>query len=308
MFSRSRLFSLALVLVVALAGTGEAFARAGGGGSFGSRGSRTFSAPSATSVAPGASPINRSFAPGTGGFAQTSRAGGFFSGGFGRGLLGGLVGAGLFGLLFGNGLFGGLGGGESFLGLLLQLGLLFLGVRLLIGFFRGRQPALGGGASAFSPLGGGLPFGRSSGGGAGPVRSMPLSLGAPDFDAFERRLGEVQTAYGSGDVAGLRRIATPPMAGALAEELAAHDRRGEVNRLSDVKLLAGDLSEAWREGDVDYATVAMRYALVDQTFERASGRLVAGSATPETVTEVWTFARPSGGAPQAWILSAIQQA
>jgi hypothetical protein len=37
-----------------------------------------------------------------------------------------------------------------------------------------------------------------------------------------------------------------------------------------VKLLQGDLAEAWREGDTDYATVAMKFALKDSTVESAS--------------------------------------
>jgi predicted lipid-binding transport protein (Tim44 family) len=70
-------------------------------------------------------------------------------------------------------------------------------------------------------------------------------------------------------------------------------------------LLQGDLAEAWQEGTTGYATVAMRFSLVDKTIERASGRVVEGSDVPQEVTEVWTFARRSGG---HWELSAIQQA
>ena len=47
---------------------------------------------------------------------------------------------------------------------------------------------------------------------------------------------------------------------------------GDVNQISDVKLLQGDLSEAWREGDKDYATVAMRYGLKDRYVDRATGK------------------------------------
>ena len=75
-----------------------------------------------------------------------------------------------------------------------------------------------------------------------------------------------------------------------------------VNRISDVKLLQGDLAEAWREGDTDYATVAMRYSLKDRSVDRASGRVVERG--PDEATEVWTFMRARGG---NWILSAIQQ-
>ena len=69
--------------------------------------------------------------------------------------------------------------------------------------------------------------------------------------------------------------------------------------------MQGDLAEAWREGGADYATVAMRFEIIDTMVERTTGRIVAGDpAKPELVTEVWTFRRPTGG---AWQLSAIQQ-
>jgi predicted lipid-binding transport protein (Tim44 family) len=87
-------------------------------------------------------------------------------------------------------------------------------------------------------------------------------------------------------------------------DLAANKASNDINKVSDVKLLQGDLAEAWREGDTDYASVAMRYSLVDKTLERTTGRLVMGSDQPEEVTEVWTFVRPRGA---GWELSAIQQ-
>src|ERR1700738_4750535 len=138
---------LMLTATLALGFAGDAFARAGGGFSFGSRGGRTFSAPSGTPLAPGAAPRERPMTSPTDSICRRPAPfsqGGFFSGGFGRGLLGGVIGAGLFGLLFGHGLFGGLGGGLSILGLLLQIGLLFLLFKLVMGFVRGRRPAFQG--------------------------------------------------------------------------------------------------------------------------------------------------------------------
>jgi len=91
----------------------------------------------------------------------------------------------------------------------------------------------------------------------------------------------------------------------FADDLAGNASRGVVNRVSDVKLLQGDLSEAWREGDVEYATVAMRYALKDFYVDRTSGRVVEGDdAHTGEATELWTFRRDRGG---HWLLSAIQQ-
>ena len=105
----------------------SADARIGGGGSSGSRGSRTFSAPPITiDRADAARPFDRTMTqPGSPGMAAAAAAGA--KGGFfnrpGMGMLGGLaagfLGAGLLGMLFGGGLFGGLGGLSSIIGLLL---------------------------------------------------------------------------------------------------------------------------------------------------------------------------------------------
>ena len=89
--------ALALVLTPTLAD-----AAAGRGSSQGSRGSRTYSAPPATSTAPGtAAPMQRSTtqpgsptSPGVAAPAQPAR-GGLFGGGLMGGLMGGLLGAGL---------------------------------------------------------------------------------------------------------------------------------------------------------------------------------------------------------------------
>jgi predicted lipid-binding transport protein (Tim44 family) len=134
--------------------------------------------------------------------------------------------------------------------------------------------------------------------------SAPLEIQPADYEAFERLLGEIQAAWSNEDVARLHTLATPEMVSYLVQDLEKNRARNAVNKTSNVKLLQGDLAEAWREGDTDYATVAMRYSLVDKTLDRASGRLIEGSEQPNEITEVWTFVRPRGG---NWELSAIQQ-
>jgi predicted lipid-binding transport protein (Tim44 family) len=251
--------------------------------------------------------------------AQPSQTGAY-GGSFGRGLLGGLagglLGAGLFGLLTGHGLLGGMGGFMSIIGLLLQIALIVFLARLAFNWFAGRNAATAGagrrpgpGMAAFT---GGPAVGGASGlgGGTGSARpqSAPLKLASEDFSAFERLLGETQAAYGREDAADLRRLATPEMASYFDEEFEANRRKGVVNRISGVKLLQGDLSEAWREGSDEYATVAMRFALTDVFEDRATGKTVSGGDTPTESKEAWTFRRPAGAGPQAWKLSAIQQA
>ena len=62
------------------------------------------------------------------------------------------------------------------------------------------------------------------------------------------------------------------------------ESRPGQSAVTDVKLLQGDLAEAWREGDTEYATVAMKFALKDSMVERVSGRTVEGGE-PSEVTE-----------------------
>ncbi|MEA2820655.1 MAG: hypothetical protein QOJ86_2659 [Bradyrhizobium sp.] len=290
-------------------------ARIGGGGSSGSRGSRTFSAPPSTSTAPNAAqPFNRTMTqPGSPGMAAgAANKGGFFNRP-GMGMLGGLaagfLGAGLLGMLFGGGMFGGLGGLSSIIGLILQIGLIIIVVRLAMNWWQRRNatasayagPSGTGPTAATGPL---ASFRSGSGFGLGSG-SAPLEIGPSDYEAFERLLGEIQAAWSNEDVNRLHTLATPEMVSYFTQDLQANNARGVVNKVSDVKLLQGDLAEAWREGDTDYASVAMRFGLVDKTIERASGRVVEGSDRPTEATEVWTFVRPRGA---SWELSAIQQA
>lgn len=314
---RHKTLILALTAALALAFSGDAFARAGGGSSFGSRGARTFSAPPATSLAPrGAAPMERSWtSPNESTFRRPPAYSqpGFFSSSFGRGFLGGLLGAGLFGLLFGHGLFGGLGGGLSILGLLLQIALLYLLFKFVMGFIRGRPAFQGAGLGPQTEARPGSNFREAfpgfGGGGANAGRGTKLELMPADYSMFEQRLAAVQSAYSAEDVERLRALATPEMVSHFTEQLAANAEKGLINKLSDVKFLQGDLAEAWRENQGEYATVAMRFSLVDVMADRVTGAIVSGNPNmPQEVTEVWTFVRRVGGSPGDWRLSAIQQA
>jgi predicted lipid-binding transport protein (Tim44 family) len=313
-----RAFAVVLSLAIPLAmAISSADARVGGGGSSGSRGSRTFSAPPSTTTAPGtAAPMNRTFtqpgSPGMGAPAAAGAArGGFFSRpGMGMmmgGLAAGFLGAGLFGMLSGGGLAGGLGGISSIIGLILQIGLILIVVKLAMSWWQRRHTPAN--AYASGPATGPAPpqpggFGSGMGFGLGSSNPAPLEIQPADYEAFERLLGETQAAWSNEDVAKLHTLATPEMVSYFTKDLEKNKANNDINKVSDVKLLQGDLSEAWREGETDYATVAMRISLVDKTLERGTNRLVDGGDTPVEVTEVWTFARQRGG---NWEVSAIQQ-
>ncbi len=328
--SRSTRLAAAVAATLTLAGADFAEARAGRSGSFGSRGTRTYSAPAPTPTAPNASaPVQRSMTPQSGpqnpalgqqrpglNTAAQARPQSRFGGGFFAGLLC----AGRLGALFGSGFFGGLGGLTSILGLLLQVGLIVGAVMLVMRFLRSRnqpQPAFEGAnlnqRMATGGLGGAVPptgapvnagMGRAPAG-AAAAGGTPIQIAPADFDTFERTLYAVQDAYAREDLAALRELATPEMVSYFAEDLAANARENRVNRISDVKLLQGDLSEAWREADGEYATVAMRFSLKDAVLDRRTNAVLEGSLTePAEALEVWTFRRVPGG---NWLLSAIQQ-
>ena len=296
--------ALALPLIVAVS---SADARIGGGASSGSRGARTFSAPPSTPTAPNtAQPFNRTItqpsSPGLG----TAAGGGFFNRP-GMGMLGGLaagfLGAGLLGMLFGGGMFGGIGGLSSIIGLIIQIGLIIVVVRLAMSWWQRRHATASAYAGGPSGLGAQSSFRTGSGFGLGSG-SAPLEILPNDYEAFERLLGEIQDAWSSEDISRLHTLAMPEMVSYVVRDLDQNKARNVVNKVFGTKLLQGDLAEAWREGDTDYASVAMRYSLVDKTLDRTTGRLVEGGEQPMDVTEVWTFMRPRGG---KWELSAIQQ-
>jgi predicted lipid-binding transport protein (Tim44 family) len=108
----------------------------------------------------------------------------------------------------------------------------------------------------------------------------------------------------------MRRLMTPEMLSYFSEELTRSASQGVRNIVSDVRLLKGDISEAWEEGDLQYATAFLRWSANDYVvrLDRTPGQpdyLVSGDPkTPTEAEEVWTFVRRRGA---DWLLSAIQQ-
>ncbi|PSJ62733.1 Tim44 domain-containing protein [Pseudaminobacter soli (ex Li et al. 2025)] len=297
------------------------------GGSFGSRGTRTYQAAPPTRTAPTqTAPVERSMTPNTGtnAAARQQPAGaqrpGFMNG-FGGSMMRGLLLGGLLGVLLGHG-FGGLAG---MFGLLLQALVIGGAIMLAVRFFRQRSasaqtPAMAGAgpSNAVASFGRGdthqgdaatfgIPgVGKGSGRKAATVASDEITLTQADLETFQQLLTEVQEAFGHEDHGALRRLATPEMVSYLSEELADNAQNGVRNDVSDVNLLQADIAESWREDGCDYATAAMHYSSRDVTRERSTGKIVDGDADqPTETTELWTFVRQNGA---EWKLSAIQQA
>jgi predicted lipid-binding transport protein (Tim44 family) len=304
------MLGLALVLMPSLAD-----ARAGGGKSSGSRGSQTYQATPAKPIersmtqpaAPGAQ-------PGGGALAQRpvagtpAPAGGMFGSPFLTGLMGGFLGAGLAGMIFGSSAHAAAAenaGGAGLLGMLLQFavigGLAYLGYAL---FRRMRgQPATAGAPGGVLAREAAADGRLGALGGAAPAIEAGPAITDTDRTAFGNLLVEVQKAWSKGDLAALRRLATPEMVSYFAEDLAEAASRGERNVVERVELKKGDVVDNWVEGDRQYATAVMTWSAID--YIERDGEVVTGSTEiPVEATEAWTFLRARDG---QWLLSAIQQ-
>jgi predicted lipid-binding transport protein (Tim44 family) len=334
MFDTKRSWLTGLFTAVLVAGSLLAVSTADArmGGSFGSRGMRTYSSPSVTTMAPRTTaPVQNSMTrpstatPGaTAPYGTTQNRGGFWSGiggGFVGAMLGGMLFSGLFGSMFGMG-FGGFGG--AFWSII-QIVLIVWLVSWLIKRFRNRTATAGGpfasgyggyegpgydagpSQSRYESYRSGEP--RNTSYGASPANGGQrdeIGLSNADYATFERMLGEVQAAFATENHKALRKLTTPEMVSFFSEELAENAQRGVRNEVRDLRFHEGELSESWREGDRDYATVALRWSAIDILVDRQSGQVVQGSEqAPREAVELWTFVRERGG---DWQLSAIQEA
>lgn len=327
--------ALSAALALSLVATSPADARRGG--SFGSRGYRTYSAPRPTRTTPNYTPpVQRSMTPqqpGSSQYGYRPTGPSYMPGyqqpfgyrprmGFGSGLIAGLLTGGLIGGLMGHGWgmgWGGMGGGwgmgGGFLTILIQLLIVGLVISLVMRMFRRRQAYAGGWeepAPFAAPFNAGPQPGAGPWGGSGPTpnggpwsASDEIAVTSSDRAAFERILTDVQTAFAREDYGRLRELCTPEVMGYLAEELSQNATHGRRNDVSAVRLLQSDISEAWSEADADYATVALNYESIDVMRDRTTGAVVEGDPNrPTPTTELWTFVRRAGG---PWKLSAIQE-
>jgi predicted lipid-binding transport protein (Tim44 family) len=307
----------------------DAFARAGGGRSSGSRGSRpsgpsrSYSSPSQPKSDPGSAGAQTRPQPGP--FQQPS-SGGFLRG-LAGGVMGGLLGAMLFRSLGFAGTGGGFGGGIGLFEILLGAALLF-GVywyfksRRRVALARiesntGTQHCYG--SPAYDSYVGGP---TQMPGTEGPVASSQRSdvdLGLqhirqmdPRFDETDFRetssdiFFKIQAGWANRDLEPVKGLLTSEIFSILKTEVDELRREKKLNRLDNIAVRSVDLVEVWQETGSDYVTVKFLANLLDYTVDDVTGQVISGSKIdPIKFEEYWTFTRPVGNHP--WKLSAIQQ-
>lgn len=298
----------------------DAWARAGGGRSFGSSGSRSFSTPRSTP-----SPMTPSQGSRQYGTPSAPASSPFGGGGFLRGMAGGLVGGMLGGMLFRSlGFAGGagdMGGGMGIMDIVL-IGALLYGIYWFIkrrrsgataeppaGTYYRETPAADTGRTA-APVQAFEPAGQESAleTGLRHIRQMDPRFDEKRFtDGCLDHFFRIQGAWASRDMSGVRDVLTDEMFGILrgdAEQLKAQKR---INRLENIAVRSVDIVEIWQEGGADFITVKLYANLLDYTTDEQTEQVVSGSKTePVKFNEYWTFTRPVGDNP--WKLSAINQA
>ncbi len=302
----------------------EAWGRAGGGISSGSRGSRSFSSPSRSGSAP-SRPSNPSTQPSTqprpAPSPALSPAGGLWRV-LAGGVLGGILGGMLFRSLGFAGGYGGLGSGFGLLDILLLAGIAYVifwvvrrGQRTeeaTATSYYSRMPS-----ESHSPAGGNAPMAAVEEPGSFGSQDLERGLGHirqmdPRFDgaAFREWCSDtffrIQAAWMHRDLEALRPLLTEEMYEAFREQIEALRARRQINKLESIAVRSIELTEAWQEQGLDYITVRYLASLLDYAVDETSGKIVEGSdREPVKFEEFWTWVRPVG--PNAWRLSAIHQ-
>ncbi|MGH7412462.1 MAG: Tim44 domain-containing protein [Candidatus Methylomirabilis sp.] len=296
----------------------DAWARAGGGRSMGSRGSRSYSSPSRSYRAPAIPAQPRTDARAPSAAPLPAPAGGGFMRSLAGGLLGGILGGMLFRSLGFAG-FGGMGGGFGLMDLVILAAIGFA-IYWVVKQRRERRVVSEG------------PYQRAELGDRGPelyrtgqaqstmLQETDLERGVsyvrqmdPGFDEGRFRdtcanlLFRVQAAWGHRELEPLRAILTPEMYIQLSEDVERYKTERRINHLENIAVRSVELTEAWQEQGQDYVTVRFLANLLDYTVEEGTGNVVEGNRVePVTFEEFWTFTRPVG--PNPWRLSAINQA
>ena len=286
----------------------DSYARVGGGGGMGSRGSRSFSPPGGSSpyrpAAPSQSYAPRPYQPGGGSFFRS------MMGGMAGGFLGGML---FRSMGFGGGWGGGMGGGG------IGLFEIILVVVILYGLYRFMKKRRAASETYYE-----------SNTYAPPVYEQQPAYGAPDqqsdvemglryirqMDAYFQEgafrdmcldtFFKIQGAWGNRDMAPVRGLLTDEMHSAIESDAAKLRADHRINKLDNIAVRSTDIVEAWQESGRDYITVRFYANLVDYTVDDKTGDVVAGSKTdPVKFEEYWTYTRQVGSNP--WQLSAITQ-
>lgn len=290
-------------------------ARAGGGRSSGSRGSRSYSRPASPYSQPSQS--RQQMAPSPSPFQQSA------GGGFMRSIAGGMVGGLLGGMLFRSLGFAGPGGmagggGIGLFEIILIGGLCYLIYRFIKKKRESSVPATINSDSyqrgsvtpiptTFERVAPAAPVADDVDTGLNHVRQMDSSFDETRFnDLVMDIFFKIQGGWMNRSLSPVTGLLTDEMQRTMQEDLDRLLRDKQINRLENIAVRKVEIAEVWQESGNDFITTLIYANLLDYTTDEATGAVVAGSKTePVKFEEYWTFTRPVGN--NQWRLSAISQ-
>jgi len=293
----------------------KADARAGGGRSMGSRGSRSYSPPSTYQQS---GPSRQQTAP-TANPAIQQPAGGGFMRSMAGGLVGGMLGGMLFRSLGFSGMGGGMGGGIGIFEIILIAGIGYLIYRYIkkkretssIGSISQPQYNSGNAPTNVTPLFGAgqnsLPQSGDVETGLGHIRQFDPAFDENRFnDLVMDNFFKIQGAWMNRDLSAVSTLLTSDMSRTMQQDIDKLLRDKQINRLENIAVRNVEATEAWQESGQDYITALIYANLLDYTTDDSIGAVISGSKTdPVKFEEYWTFTRPVGGG--SWKLSGIDQ-
>ena len=298
---------IAVLFVSAIAFEHAAHARAGGGTSSGSRGSRSYSSPTRSYSSP--EPQSQPAQPPP--YQQPAGGGGFMRG-LAGGILGGLIGGMLFRSLGFAGFGNGFGGGIGLFEILLVLGIGYFLYRKIFGKKKaeamnsyqqpGYQVREQTDYETYNTAGQSTRFD-----GIAYIRQMDPGFDEGRFkDSVMDIFFKMQAAWMSRNLASVDTILTEEMQRVFQTDIDKLLKDRQINRLENIAVRNVDMTEIWQESGQDYITVLFYANLLDYTVDDSNGEVISGSKIePVKFEEYWTFTRPVGN--NAWRLSAINQ-
>lgn len=319
-FAKAFALFAAVVMLSATVLETSAHARAAGGRSMGSRGSRSYSTPGTTYRQ--STPYQQSAPSPMPGQMQQPSAGGGFLRSMAGGIAGGLLGGMLFRSMAGAGGMGFGGGGIGLFDIVLLAGIGYLIYRMVrkrrsetplqsvaTGYGSQDNGSQGSGSYQQSvpasyrvdePVQGEVQTGLSH------LRQMDPGFDEARFkDLVMDNFFKIQGGWMNRDLQALSGLLTPEMQGPFREDIERLQREGRVNRLENIAVRSVELTEVWQEAGQDYVTTLIYANLLDYTTDE-HGTVLSGSKTePVKFEEYWTFTRPVGNNP--WKLTAINQ-
>ena len=289
----------------------DAHARAGGGKSMGSMGSRSYSRPAAPTYQPPPRPQQTLPPPA---FQQPAPAGGFL-----RSMAGGMVGGMLGGMLFRGSGFGGMGGGYGGGGIGMFDILLLAGIGYVIYRFVKKNRENNAGSSfepeiyrggTVTPISQGyqtaLPEIEDVDTGLAHIRQFDPSFDENRYkDLVMDNFFKIQGAWMNRNLAAVQDILTDEMRRIFQADIDKLISDKQVNRLENIAVRSVEVQEAWQESGQDYINTLIYANLLDYTTDESGNVLSGSKSDPVKFEEFWTFTRPVGNNP--WKLSAINQ-